>query len=69
MPTTYYKVWDPEADEYIWVPENELPLWYLDIPDTGDHSRPLLWVLLSAGSAAGLGALWLADFRRRRREP
>ena len=62
-------MWDPEQEEYVWVPEEELPLWYLDVPDTGNHDNPILWTILSAGSAVGLGALWLAGSHKKRREP
>ena len=54
VPKTYIKVWDPENEEWIYVPENEVPLWG---PRTGDTSLRELWTVLSVLSLSGLAAL------------
>lgn len=58
VPTTYVKVWDPEAGEYIYLPEGEVPLWGLFLPKTGDMSKSPLWALLAMGSLGILWTLW-----------
>ena len=59
MPTTYKKVWDPEEEEWVYVPEEDVPTTDLSIPDvpnTGDASRLALWMTLALCSA---GVLWV----------
>ncbi len=58
VPTTYVRVWDPEAGEYIYLPEGEVPLWGIFLPKTGDMSKSPLWALLAMGSLGILWTLW-----------
>ena len=56
MPTTYIKVWDPEEEEWEYIPEDEVPLdrRWPDNPKTGDSRRLELWLALSAAALAGM---------------
>ena len=56
VPRTYVKVWDPRIDEWVYIPEEEVPLW--GFPATGDNSDSILWIILSAASFAGILFLW-----------
>ena len=62
VPKTYLKIWDPENEEWIYIPENEVPLWG---PKTGDPSSTVLWGTLCLASLAGIGALLYTGKRRR----
>ncbi len=58
IPTTYVKWWDPEAEEWVYIPENEIPLMNMEpdpeptVPATGDGI--LFWLLASGASLTGL---------------
>lgn len=61
VPTTYVKMWDPETEEFIYIPEDEVPLTSAepeepigDAPATGDNAPVTAMLLLLAASAAGL---------------
>lgn len=61
VPTTYVKMWDPEMEEFIYIPEDEVPLTSAepeeligDAPATGDNAPVTAMLLLLAASAAGL---------------
>ena len=66
VPVTYVKVWDPETGEYRYIPENELPLWGIFLPKTGDTGRSSLWGLLTISSLILLWGMWF--FKSRERE-
>lgn len=36
VPRTYIKMWDPELEEWVYVPEDEIPLANMTSPQTGD---------------------------------
>lgn len=55
VPKTYIKIWDPENEEWVYIPEEDVPLNNLEIPETGDSSA--LWAALAAGSLLGLYTL------------
>ena len=56
VPTTYKKVWDPEEEEWVYVPEEDVPTtWKEGVPATGDSG--LVWAgaaLLSGGILAAV---------------
>lgn len=56
VPRTYVKVWDPQINEWIYIPEEEVPLW--GSPPTGDNSPVGLPLILSAASFSGILFLW-----------
>ncbi len=66
VPTTYIKVWDPEEEEWEYIPEDEVPLdrRWPDNPKTGDSRRLELWLALSAAALAGM-ALTAKRIRRK----
>lgn len=54
-------MWDPETEEFIYIPEDEVPLTSAepeepigDAPATGDNAPVTAMLLLLAASAAGL---------------
>ncbi len=53
MPTTYFKYWDPELKEYVYLLEDQIPLAYR-LPDAGEDSQRLLWLTLCGISMAGM---------------
>ena len=64
VPLTYVKTWDPEEEEYVYVPEEEVPL--ADVtPETGDTTASALWTALCLTSAAGLCALHITRPRKK----
>lgn len=65
VPKTYMKRWDPETEEWIYIPEDEPPLAALDLPKTGDNSRSVLWAVLASVSLCGL--VILSFFSRKRK--
>ena len=66
VPKTYVRIWDPESEEWVWVPEDEIPRGSMEAPRTGDDSWISLWTALAAGSLCGL--VLLASDRRKRTE-
>ncbi len=56
---TYVKVWDEELDEWVYLPEEEVPLFGQEVPQTGDESKLWLWGLLSLAALAGLAFVLL----------
>lgn len=65
VPLTYLKVWDPETEEWVYLPEDEIPLAPMDgTPQTGDEAQPVLWGALCAAS---LGAGWVLLPRNRKK--
>lgn len=65
VPKTYMKRWDPETEEWIYIPEDEPPLAALDLPKTGDNSQSVLWAVLASVSLCGL--VILNFFSRKRK--
>ncbi len=57
-PTTYFRVQDPETEEYVYVPEEDVPLAVMyddEVPKTGDNSHWLMVIcLLSLGGITAL---------------
>ena len=53
VPKTYVKVWDFDNQEWIYIPEEEVPLWKTS-PQTADGNIPGFWFVLAAGSAGGI---------------
>lgn len=43
VPKTYVKIWDPEKEEWVYVPDGEVPLWN-KVPQTGDAPGAGLWM-------------------------
>ncbi|NBH72645.1 hypothetical protein D3Z51_11550 [Clostridiaceae bacterium] len=64
VPRTYLKMWDPEKQEFMYIPEDEIPLAFM-LPPTGDHFRRILWAVLCGISLSGMAALALARRRKR----
>lgn len=64
VPTTYVKTWDPETEEYFYVPEDEVPL--APLPRTGDPSHTGMLVVLMVVSLMGIAAFSVLRFRRKR---
>ena len=64
VPLTYVKTWDPEEEEYVYVPEEDVPL--ADVtPETGDSSETARWAFLCLMSAAGLAVLRSVEPRKK----
>lgn len=64
VPRTYVKIWDPENEEYVYIPEDEVPLADMT-PETGDNRLTALWQTLCLSSMAGLGALYATKPRKK----
>lgn len=55
VPKTYYKIWDPENEEYVYLLEEDIPLSWLDpTPKTGDSGMTAFWAALAVSSLCGL---------------
>ncbi len=64
VPTTYVKVWDPEQEAFLYIPEGEVPLFGL--PGMGQSERKFLcWVLWFA-MLGGLGEAMMRGSKKRR---
>ncbi len=68
VPQTYIKTWDPENEEYVYLPEEpaplasfipaSTPLARLDMtPKTDDSGHPWLWIELCFAAILGTGLL------------
>ena len=69
VPTTYVKVPDPEnEEEFIYIPEDEIPLQGFEIPETGDNGQTILWAVLSAASLTGIVALGIPSRKKEEEE-
>ena len=64
VPRTYVKIWDPEKEEYVYIPEEEVPRADAT-PETGDNHLTALWLTLCLSSMAGLWALYAAKRRKK----
>ena len=70
VPRTYIKVWNPETEEFVYLPEDEVPLSSM-LPKTGDPFKRDLWrmmFILSLISTAVLLCLKKIENRREREE-
>ena len=67
VPRTYLKVWNPEEETWVYLPEDEVPLAWL-LPPTSDESRDILWVLLYLTSLGGIAVLVWTEWWRRERK-
>lgn len=76
VPTTYIKVWDPDEEEFVYLPEDEVPLANMEFPDeeisltddmpaTGDNSLTALWAVLAIIALAGIISLGVICKKRR----
>lgn len=64
VPRTYLKMWDPEKEEFMYIPEDEIPLAFM-LPPTGDRSRRIIWAMVCGLSLSGMAAL---SWGRRRKK-
>ena len=63
------KVPDPEnEEEFIYIPEDEIPLQGFEIPETGDNGQTILWAVLSAASLTGIVALGIPSRKKEEEE-
>ena len=62
MPKTYVKVWDPEEEEFVYIPEDEVPLSDM-VPETGDDFG--LWAVLCLTSGTGLAVLSMPKLKKK----
>ena len=70
VPRTYIKVWNPETEEFVYLPEDEVPLSSM-LPKTGDPFKRDLWrmmFILSLISTAVLLCLKKIENQREREE-
>ena len=51
VPKTYVKVWDPIPGEYVYIPEDEIPLG--EAPKTGDTAPTAVFAVLLLAAAGG----------------
>lgn len=65
VPKTYRKVWDPEHQTWVYIPEEDTPLGIRFIPKTGDRTG--LWELTSLLALLGLAVLRLVTRRGRKK--
>lgn len=63
VPKTYVKVWEPVIEEWIYIPEEEVPLW--GSVATGDGNVPGVWLIVAGMALAGV--LFLRETERRNR--
>lgn len=68
VPQSYIKTWDPENEEYVYLPEEPTPLAPMEqtpiplarldtTPKTNDPTRPWFWLSLCIASVLGIGLL------------
>ncbi len=68
VPQTYIKTWDPENEEYVYLPEEPIPLAPMTstptplarldtTPKTDDPNHPWFWLGICFASALGIGLL------------
>ncbi len=54
VPRGYVRVWNPDTQQWEWIPEDEVPLGTIGLPKAGDDSHPMLWLALFFGSIGGI---------------
>ncbi|MDE7010555.1 MAG: LPXTG cell wall anchor domain-containing protein [Oscillospiraceae bacterium] len=67
VPKTYVKVWDPETEQFMYIPEDEVPLFGFETPETGDNSQRMILAGLCALSLSGIAGL-IVTKRRNKKE-
>lgn len=63
VPRTYVKVWNRDKSEWVYIPEEDVPLW--GFPDTGDESGIGFWAAMCSISLCGL-ILMIRLYRKRK---
>ncbi len=66
VPLAYVRTWDPETEEYVYVPEEDVPLANMDpVPPTGDNTKTALWVAICLAMLSGMVILTVTAPRRK----
>ncbi len=68
VPKTYVKVWDSQNNEWVYLPESQVPLIGRMMPKTGDHSKTGLWALLFLGASGSICLLKIISMRKKKQE-
>lgn len=55
VPRTYVRVWDPQKEEWVYLPEDEVPLAGRTSAKTADSMAPVFWMFMTGMSVAGVG--------------
>lgn len=55
VPRTYVRVWDSEKEEWVYLPEDEVPLAGRTSAKTADGMAPVFWMFMAGLSVAGVG--------------
>ncbi len=56
VPRTYVRVWDPQKEEWVYLPEDEVPLAGRTSAKTADGMAPVFWMFMTGLSVAGVAA-------------
>lgn len=65
VPKTYVRTWDPEEEEWVYVPEDDVPL--ADVtPETGDPGMLLFHAGINLTALTGMSALLLSNPRKKK---
>ncbi len=54
VPRTYVRVWDPQKEEWVYLPEDEVPLAGRTSAKTADGMAPVFWMFMTGLSVAGV---------------
>lgn len=65
VPKTYRRVWDPETETWVYVPDEEVPLLNAEAPETGDRGV-LPWGLLGMLPLFGLVGMFFQGQRKKK---
>lgn len=65
VPRTYVRVWDPQKEEWVYLPEDEVPLAGRTSAKTADGMAPVLWMFMTGLSVAGGGSIPLRQEEKR----
>lgn len=65
VPRTYVRVWDPQKEEWVYLPEDEVPLAGRTSAKTADGMAPVFWMFMTGLSVAGVGAF---HYSRKKKE-
>lgn len=65
VPRTYVRVWDSEKEEWVYLPEDEVPLAGRTSAKTADGMAPVFWMFVAGLSVAGVGAF---RYNKKRKE-
>lgn len=66
VPRTYIKVWDPETEEFVYLPEDEVPLASM-LPQTGDPFKEDVWRIMFIFSLISTAVLLCLNIMEKRR--